>query len=213
MKKIENLAEYQQLASRTCPDLGSPALNIFHMNSGIITEVGEAIDPIKKHIAYKKPLDIVNIGEEIGDAMWYIANRARLFLSAQSLLGTWQTTNESFNEALIDFKQRFEIELLTAQKSEQNKLITVSKFLHALNRAIPDMETIKEEDCYVLGDAVILCVICELLGLDFWQILTTNIEKLQKRYPDKFTEEAAVNRDLEAEREILEKGVEQKGEN
>ena len=43
------------------------------------------------------------------------------------------------------------------------------------------------------------------------QILDTNIGKLAKRYPEKFDDFLAQqeNRDLEAEREILEKGVEQ----
>lgn len=36
------------------------------------------------------------------------------------------------------------------------------------------------------------------------QIMLQNIEKLKKRYPDKFTAEAAVNRDLDAERQTLE---------
>jgi len=35
-------------------------------------------------------------------------------------------------------------------------------------------------------------------------ILTKNIEKLRKRYPDRFAEERALNRDLKSEREILE---------
>lgn len=35
-------------------------------------------------------------------------------------------------------------------------------------------------------------------------VMSRNIQKLAKRYPDKFTEDAALNRDLEAEREILE---------
>ena len=47
--------------------------------------------------------------------------------------------------------------------------------------------------------------ICEVLEIDFWQTLTNNISKLQVRYPEKFTEEAALNRDLAAERVELEK--------
>ena len=47
--------------------------------------------------------------------------------------------------------------------------------------------------------------ICEVLNIDFWQALTNNISKLQVRYPEKFTEEAALNRDLAAERVELEK--------
>ena len=47
--------------------------------------------------------------------------------------------------------------------------------------------------------------ICEVLNIDFWQALTNNISKLQVRYPEKYTNEAALNRDLAAERVELEK--------
>ena len=40
--------------------------------------------------------------------------------------------------------------------------------------------------------------------LDLDDVLQINIDKLNKRYGAKFSEEAAINRDLKAEREILE---------
>ena len=45
------------------------------------------------------------------------------------------------------------------------------------------------------------------LGLDEYQGLTNVINKLRTRYPDKFTNELAANRNLEAERKHLEVGV------
>ena len=50
-------------------------------------------------------------------------------------------------------------------------------------------------------------ILFRVLNLNFHKILHTNILKLAKRYGDKFTEFRADNRDLEAEREILNKGV------
>ena len=47
-------------------------------------------------------------------------------------------------------------------------------------------------------------IMMDALGGDWEQILETNIKKLRKRFPDKFTNEDANNRDLDAEREILE---------
>lgn len=41
-------------------------------------------------------------------------------------------------------------------------------------------------------------------NFDLEEILATNIAKLQKRFPEKFTSEYAINRNLDAEREILE---------
>jgi hypothetical protein len=36
------------------------------------------------------------------------------------------------------------------------------------------------------------------------EVMDINIKKLEARYPEKFTEDKAINRDLEAERKILE---------
>ena len=41
----------------------------------------------------------------------------------------------------------------------------------------------------------------------YGDIMFTNIAKLRARYPDKWTQEAALNRDLGAERQILEGGA------
>jgi len=45
-----------------------------HMVLGLVTEVGEIADVFKKNMAYGKDVDWINIQEEIGDVMWYIAN-------------------------------------------------------------------------------------------------------------------------------------------
>lgn len=47
-------------------------------------------------------------------------------------------------------------------------------------------------------------LLIESIGTDYEKIFKTNIEKLRKRYPNKFTEHDALNRDLEGERGILE---------
>lgn len=74
MEKITSLEQYKLLANRTCPNLGSYQANINHMEDGVITEFSELLDPIKKYCAYGKAIDIINIQEELGDAMWYCAN-------------------------------------------------------------------------------------------------------------------------------------------
>ena len=78
--------EYQQLALRTektpvfvnklvdgvpVPDLMLSRL--LHGLIGVCTETGESQDMIKKHVIYGKPFDRVNILEECGDKLWYIA--------------------------------------------------------------------------------------------------------------------------------------------
>jgi NTP pyrophosphatase (non-canonical NTP hydrolase) len=86
----------------------------------MLTEVGELADVFKKEMAYGKPVDWVNVKEEVGDLLWYVSN------------------------------------------------------------------------------------FCNVNGFDLEEILQTNIDKLQARYPKKFTQENAINRDLDKERTILE---------
>jgi len=47
---------------------------------------------------------------------------------------------------------------------------------------------------------------CDVAGVTFLEMLLINVRKLRERFPDKFTEEAALARDLDTERRILEGG-------
>lgn len=95
-------------------------VRLLHAAMGLCTETGEFMDMLKKHILYGKPLDEVNLKEELGDQLWYTAL------------------------ALDELKATFE------------------------------------------------------------QVFDTNIAKLRARYPNKFTEKDALNRNLDEERCILE---------
>lgn len=80
------------------------------------------------------------------------------------------------------------------------------EFLDALKKHIfygKNLDTVNlgEE----MGDIFWYCaIVADELGLDFSQVMETNIAKLKARYGDKFTEQAAQHRDLKTEREILE---------
>jgi NTP pyrophosphatase (non-canonical NTP hydrolase) len=46
--------------------------HLLHMAVGIAGEAGELLDAIKKAVIYKKPLDIDNVIEELGDLEFYM---------------------------------------------------------------------------------------------------------------------------------------------
>lgn len=48
-------------------------VRLLHAMIGLCTESGEFQDMVKKHIFYGKEIDKVNLVEELGDLMWYIA--------------------------------------------------------------------------------------------------------------------------------------------
>lgn len=109
--------DFEAIKSRLLHD---KELRILHAGMGLATESGEFLDALKKAIFYGKPLDEVNLREEVGDLLWY---------------------------------------------------------------------------CAIALDA---------LNGDFESVMQTNIDKLKARYPEKFTEDKAIDRDLNTERKILE---------
>jgi NTP pyrophosphatase (non-canonical NTP hydrolase) len=175
--KISSLKEYQELAQRTCADLGSKKLNNLHMKMGLITELAEAIDVYKKKIAYKKDIDYVNLQEElIGDVFWYAVNYCRINKIAlpvmpEALLESQKPsyTDEEYVKHLIEFVK-------LSMKTKKN----ISSLMIKI---------------YILSI---------YLNFDFYQSLTNNINKLMVRYPEKFDTDKAINRDLETERKRLE---------
>jgi NTP pyrophosphatase (non-canonical NTP hydrolase) len=65
---------YIEEANRTkSQHFGQINPDVLHGAIGIATESGELLDAIKKHIYYEKQLDVVNLKEELGDLMWYMA--------------------------------------------------------------------------------------------------------------------------------------------
>lgn len=61
--------------------------HLLHMIVGLSGEVGELTDAIKKNIFYRKPLDLKNVIEELGDIEFYIEGlRSALNISRELTL-------------------------------------------------------------------------------------------------------------------------------
>lgn len=48
-------------------------IRLLHAAMGLCSESGELMDVMNKYLFYGKPIDISNVKEEAGDAMWYLA--------------------------------------------------------------------------------------------------------------------------------------------
>lgn len=53
-------------------DLNSSDCDLIHMTMGVSGEAGELLDAIKKFTIYRKPLDLQNVIEELGDIEWFL---------------------------------------------------------------------------------------------------------------------------------------------
>jgi NTP pyrophosphatase (non-canonical NTP hydrolase) len=195
MNKIETFGEYQKLASRTCAKLETPRLDSTHMMLGVVTEIGEVLDIYKKNIAYGKEMDKVNLGEELADIAWYIAN--------DCTFNGIDLDHEACIEGRLEIREALQKgEFYGEQVNEQEK--TLSLIVNILLGYLGQDNTggLFSDPLAVM---TILEHVAEKESLDFFQCLTNNIAKLKVRYPEKFTNEDALVRNVEAERIELEK--------
>lgn len=162
------LTEYQEKALRTYKDLQDDEKNMAHMNAGIIGELGEMVDICKRDFAYGKQMDLVHLGEEIGDVAWFCV--CKLNMLGEDLIDMAVT-----GKKLSALEVFYVIEDYIKEEENENLLLYTLKFISVS------------------------------VGLDFYDLLDKNIRKLAVRYPDKFTDWNALNRDLDAERGELEK--------
>lgn len=76
---LDNNLTYSQFVTKLIKDpeeikesLTPQKINLLHMVLGISGEAGEILDSIKKYVIYNKPIDLINIIEELGDLLFYI---------------------------------------------------------------------------------------------------------------------------------------------
>jgi len=93
------------------------------------------------------------------------------------------------------------VHMLFGMTTEVGELTDIFKKSLAYSKEIDWVNAAEE-----IGDLLFyIASFCRITNLNMEAIITKNIEKLEARYPEKFTEYHANNRDLEKERGILEK--------
>lgn len=190
--------EYIQLAIRTdskesflleTHQIKEITSTLFHSSLWIQTEVWEIFENV--FVQWKwVDIDVVNLKEELWDIMWYAAIAC--------------------NELKLDI---FEYDI---DYTHNNNYSSIEEFLYVLNDvSIYILDSFKKSllynkpfdvDLFINRMTELLQVISNLVKFIEWdleKICSINIEKLQLRYPDKFTTEKSIDRNLDAEREIL----------
>ena len=172
------IKNYQERAARTMPDLGTKAANGAHMALGVTTEIGELEEGLERK-------DLVNVREEHGDANWYIANLCNIYSMDFTIL--YEVAEEQIEKGL---REPFKL----------HDLVDLHKREFAYGKDI-DVDDLFDELLNLMTYLISVARVCEFT---FEESLIKNIDKLYQRFPNKFTQEDALNRDLEKEREILE---------
>ena len=195
-----NFKEYAPLAMRTCKELPT-ADHINHMCLGIVGEMGELVDAIKKAYVYGKGIDQTNIVEEIGDVSWYTAGLVQHFPTLADWLDSDELKQSVNYEKLEVARKNVTRTILLNTMSAAN--LAVDLMMLADNDDLQDTEA--EQVAKALGTALFATAV--LLDVDLAGAYEVNIAKLAKRYGDKYSDYAAINRDIDAERAVLEAGT------
>ena len=155
---------------------------------------GNMLDQIKKHVFYNRDYDVDKLINEF----------ANIVLSLETLKRVISETRES-EVKLMPYPGEVKTGLNPRIFHSIVGITTESvELLEALSAESFDNVNFLEE----LGDVNWYQAIgIDEAGGDFEQILTTNIEKLKKRYPEKFTSQNAIERDLQGERELLDSNL------
>lgn len=195
-----NAFEYAPLARRTLKEMPFRG-HMVHMALGAAGELGELLDAIKKVLAYGKPMDIVNLTEEVGDTLWYIANLLpELVVDASYMQRSLDRGYTKGTQAALQLPDEFAL---------GEALLAINKAVAGICADLPRMNPAEAIGTSHTVQVIELLagnvgVICGLVGIDPAHAMERNIAKLAARYGDKFSEFAALNRDTDAERRVLE---------
>lgn len=199
---VMTFVTYSPLALRTVKPFPH-GKQIIHAVLGLITELGELADNIKNLAVYEKDFDApregkstlrVNMMEEVADSYWYI----NLFM-----------VEKKMDLGLMDNAW-----LMSADMPHDMQLVLDDPFGMAEN--IVELVGIAAgllqplEDRGSGTDSAILEMVgarlgqyLRIAGYSLSDACKRNVQKLAKRYGDKYSDFAATNRDLEAEQKVL----------
>lgn len=195
--KIE---QYKEEVKRTLVVLPTLKENLIHMSYGISTEIGELLDVYKKKLAYGKEIDLVNVKEELSDILWYIFNGFNFLNTNNFLIENYINEKENHIEiSYEDFKNKnldiFFLEYI---------LLNGSLFGIILNGNINNISHKAKIESVLKSLFLNTTIVCDKLDININEIMEMNIAKLRIRFPDKFSQDNALNRNLEEERNSLE---------
>lgn len=188
-----NWKEYKSLSEKTLSNeflIESEDFFGLHATMGIITEIQELIEWNS---------DRVGKTEEIADITWYLAIFGREF------------NIDKLPSVDMDLGWKYTI-LSKVWKKQANRMLVLKMY----DRASIMLDSYKKKTFYgkeinrenlhnltieILG---LVLIYCNLHDIDIHESFNLNIKKLKKRYGDKFNTKGAIDRDLDAERDILE---------
>ena len=171
---------------------------LYHAILGLCTEMHEVYDAIE--LKDPNTWDNVNLLEELGDKLWYVA------IGADELKITKQINDfkvEQIDQVTLCNPMSKYIFIKNLRQLQAGLLDTCKKVMFYGKQL--DLDMVKEN---IFTQYLMIRGIIELISQDpetIDSVMHINLAKLKQRYPEKFDGYKAEIRDLDAERKILEK--------
>lgn len=188
-----DLGKYVKDAIRTESKIESVNLNLYDFDQLVLmfVSVSELLDQIKKNVFYDRP---------INERKW--DDCIKTIDICLQILKQINHDPSSYGDTR-DLKTKFNPRVfhgIVGIATEAGELVEA---LNASQNTIDTTNVLEE-----IGDLnwYSAILIDELKG-DFEKVLTANIEKLKARFPEKFSNEHAINRNVEIERKVLEQNT------
>jgi len=181
-----DLDQYVKDAVRTESRIDEVSVNgrLLINTLALFISAGQMLDQIKKRTFYRKEFD----GDTINSA----------YLTAANAMDDIAGTALNAEEDVYDVDPRV-FHAIIGIATESTELCEALYDTLLSDRDFDIVNLLEENGDINWYQAIMM----DTLGGDWAKILDTNIAKLKERYPDKFTNEDAINRDLVTEREIL----------
>lgn len=181
-----DLRTYQNQSTRTM----NPATNTLRSDNyllGLIGELGETTDLIKKAVFHNHPLSDstrAKVVEEIGDLMWYISA-----VATDLKVDLEEAVSES---AHIPAKSERPMSKICRDLSKA--ISTVDRCVELLRRGDTSTPVVASARMALAAMCLDLIQLCTMLGIRFSETLTTNVEKLKRRYTANYSDLQSLNR-------------------
>lgn len=147
-------AIYLSLSERTekkFPDgmtLSPLQMELLHHVMGVVTEAGELMDAMKRHLIYGKELDLTNVKEEVGDVLWYLAGVLRL---AGSDFPSEMSRNIA--KLMVRFPNRFESDKALVRDLDSERQALEKQNVDQFT-SVEAVLALREDAMFALEDAV-----------------------------------------------------------
>lgn len=117
-------------------------IRLLHAVLGLTSEVGEFADALKKHLFYGKPLDKINLSEESGDLLWYLA----LAANVPGMLSIDENMERNIAKLKARYGDKFTEHLAANRNLDREREILEGKPVPSINQMLHEHYTkIREE--------------------------------------------------------------------